>query len=159
MPRRTLYIALACALGVNAIGAEPMKKELVHAKSCAIERSIYQSQDHYLIATFEHLGEVQCDDETGCVETLKILRQLAAQKPNGTPFASTIEVLRPARNGAPTLPYRAGLTSIGILVPRPGGELYYFAAESQPADPEVVAIYEEATKVALAAAPGVPDCS
>ena len=142
---------------MSAIGAEPTKQELIDAKSCVIEMSINQSRDHYLIATFEHLGEVQCD-ETGCVETLKIVQQFAARKPDWTKFANTIEVARASKNGAPMLPYRAGLISVGILLPRPGGDLYYFAVESLPAEAQVVAIYEQATKVAVAAAPGAPDC-
>ena len=142
---------------MSAIGAEPTKQERIDAKTCAIEMSINQSRDHYLIGTFEHLGDVQCD-ETGCVETLKIVQEFAARIPDGTKFANTIEVVRASKNGAPMLPYSAGLISVGVLLPRPGGEFYYFAAESLPAEAEVVAIYEQATKVAVAAAPGAPDC-
>lgn len=157
MARTALYIVLTCALSVSANGAEPSKQELIEAKTCTLEMSINQSRDHYLIATFEHLGEVQCD-EAGCVETLKVVQQFAARKPDGTKFADTIEVARASKNGAPKLPYSAGLISVGILLPRPGGGLYYFAAESLPAEAEVVAVYEQAAKAAAAAAPGAPDC-
>jgi len=135
---------------------------LVVAAICTIQLSVDESPNHFLIAVLEHLGKVRCAAD-GCVETLRVLRVFAAQRPDGTTFPATIDVSGPDREtsrhtGESAKPLPVGYTEIGIYLPSPTAGLYYGSSTSAPSEPQLESLYAKAVGPALAAPRGAPAC-
>ncbi len=131
--------------------------------TCTLELQVSRSPSHYIIATVEHTGKLECSAQR-CVEELHIVRLFALRRPDGKTAMSSFWVL--TTSIAQSFP--PGTRTIGSFVPvsafprptpesRPGPEVYA-GSEATPVLAETEAVYEEAVKRLVAVAPGVPDC-
>ena len=160
-----LELLLLCGAlcgGAETLSPE-MQRQLLDMATCALELQVSRSPGHYIIATVEHTGKLECSAQP-CVEELHIVRLFALRRPDGKTAVSSFWVL--STSIAQSFP--PGTRTIGSFVPTsafPGptpesrvGQEVYAGTEATPVLAETEAVYEEAVKRLVAAAPGAPDC-
>ncbi|MGB9330010.1 MAG: hypothetical protein WCB10_04505 [Steroidobacteraceae bacterium] len=131
--------------------------------TCTLELQVSRSPSHYIIATVEHTGRLECSAQP-CVEELHIVRLFALRRPDGKTAVSSFWVL--TTSVAQSFP--SGTRTIGSFVPMPAfpgrtpesrtGQEVYAGSEATPVLAGTETVYEEAVKRLVAVAPGVPDC-
>jgi hypothetical protein len=155
-------ISLLCVMPCAVIAGNDERLEL-GATSCAIQMSLVRSPNNYLIAVLEHLGKIECAHNV-CTETLRVVRTIAARRPEGGAFGETIDVLlinapSTSGNGAPAPLLPTGHTEIGIYVPAPVTQAFYSASMMSPVTPQLESIWTRAVNAVNAAPAGTDFCA
>ena len=155
-------ISLFCVMPCAVIAGDYDRLE-VDAISCSIQMSLARSPNNYLIAVLEHLGKVDCAHDV-CTETLRVVRTIAARRPEGSAFGATIDVLlinapSASVNGAPAPVLPIGHTEIGIYVPAPVTRAFYSSSMMSPVTPQLETIWTRAVNAVNAAPAGTDFCA
>jgi len=145
---------LICSLWIASGVADPEISSAAKKTACSVELSRFKSPHAYLVAIVEGTAQPQCNDND-CTQSLAIVRVLMAGDRSAQ--LTSIDVgysLKTRDNGGH---YTKGKT-VGVFVPAPDGKLFWWLTETVPADPTVIAEYEQAVEIVGSSPTGTPHC-
>lgn len=156
MLRQATLELLFCLMGIADGVADSPVSFRVKQISCSIELSMLKAPNAYLVAVVQHPGKTQCDGSV-CIETFSVVKVLASGGGHSTQLTSISHsvayISREDTGGRSN-----GTNSIGVYIPARSGELYTLLSQTFPANPEIVAEYEQAIALAKTAPAGAPHC-
>jgi hypothetical protein len=157
MVKQSTLGILFSLLGIAHAVADSPGSVAVKKVSCSIELGMLKAPTAYLVAMVQRPGERQCD-ASGCIETLTVVKVLAAGGGiDAHPTSISLAISTNDRNDASEK--SKGTKSVGVYIPARNSKLFALLSETLPANPDVIANYEQAIAVAKAAPAGAPDCS